>query len=173
MPLPSKEDVVLELFFNSPRHWHFEELLQKSGLSRGRLNNWLHRFLNEDIIIRVKEKRKMPYYKGNFGHPAYTNKKKLYSLNTFYKTGFLNHLQSLPHTDTIIIFGSMVRSDWYKGSDVDLFIYGDDDELKQGLFEQKLHREIQVFTAKKRSDLRKYSPGLLTNIVKGYIVKGV
>ena len=172
MPLPSKEENVLELFFNSPKHWHFEELLEKSGLSRGRLNSWLHKFLKENIIVRVKEKGKMPYYTSNFGQPAYTNKKRLYALNTFYKTGFLNHLQSLTHAKTIIIFGSMARSDWYKESDIDIFIYGDDDALEQGTYERKLHREIQIFTAKTKSDLKKYDHGLLTNIANGYIVKG-
>lgn len=172
MPLPSKEDIVLDLFFNSPKQRHFEELLLESKLSRGRLNTWLHKFLKEGIIIRVKNKGKMPYYIGNFGQPAYTNKKKLYALNTFYKTGFLNHLQSLPKAKTVIIFGSMARSDWYKDSDIDLFIYGDDDALEQGMYERKLKREIQVFTAKKKSDFEKYYSGLLVNIVKGYIVKG-
>ena len=172
MPLPSKEENVLDLFFNSQKHWHFEELLEKSDLSRGRLNSWLHKFLKEGIIIRVKKKWEMPYYQSNIGHPAYTNGKRLYALNTFYKTGFLNHLQSLPDAKTVIIFGSMVRSDWYKESDIDLFIYGDNETLQQGTYERKLKREIQVFSAKKRSDLRKYSSGLLTNIVKGYIVKG-
>jgi predicted nucleotidyltransferase len=172
MPLPSKEENVLELFFNSPRHWHFEELLQESGLSRGRLNNWLHKFLTEGIIKRHKKKGKMPYYVGNFGHPAYTNRKRLYILTKFYKTGFLNHLQELPKAKTIILFGSMVRSDWYKDSDIDLFIYGSDEMLEQAKFERKLSREIQVFTAKNSCDLKKFKPALLTNIAQGYIVKG-
>lgn len=172
MPLPSKEDVVLNLFFNSSKQWHFEELLHETGLSRGRLNSWLHKFLKEGIILRVKNKGKMPHYIGNFGQPAYVNKKKLYALNTFYKTGFLNHLQSLPKAKTVIIFGSMARSDWYKDSDIDLFIYGEDDALEQGTYERKLKREIQVFTAKNKSDFEKYGSGLLANIVKGYMVKG-
>ena len=66
----------------------------------------------------------------------------------------------------------MARSDWYKDSDIDLFIYGDDAALEQGTYERKLKREIQVFTVKKNSDFEKYGHGLLTNIVKGYMVKG-
>ena len=37
-----------------------------------------------------------------------------------------------------------------------LFIYGDDDALEQGTYERKLHREIQIFTAKTKSDLKTF-----------------
>ena len=168
----SKEETVLEIFFNSPKHWHFEELLKQSKMSRGRLNHWLTKFTKEGIIKRVKEKGKMPYYISDFYHPAYRNRKKLYITNLFYKTGFLNHLQTLPKAKTVIIFGSMARADWYKESDIDLFIFGEDDELEQGKYELKLHREIQVFTAKNKDDLKKFGPGLLTNIAEGYFIKG-
>lgn len=172
MPLPSKEEKVLELFFNSPEHWHFEKLLKQSKISRGRLNNWLTKFSKEGIIKRVKKKGKMPYYVGNSIHPAYRNRKKIYALNRFYKTGFLNHLQSLPRAKTVIIFGSFSRWDWHEESDIDLFIFGNDDELEQGKYELKLNREIQVFTAKTKTDFKKFRPGLLKDIATGYIVKG-
>ena len=170
--MESKEESVLELFFNSSKHWHFEELLKESKLSRGRLNIWLKKFEKEGIIKRIKENKKMPYYIGDFDSPSYKSRKRLFALEQFYESGFLNHLQSLEKVKSVIIFGSFSRADWYKESDIDIFIYGDDDEFEQGKYETKLKRDIQLFTAKNEKDLNKIGKELLKNILKGYLVKG-
>ena len=167
----SKEDRVLELFFNSPKHWHFEDLLEKADISRPQLNRWLKQLSKENIIKRIKLKGKMPYYTGNFNNPNYKNKKRLFALEKFYKTGFLNHLASCD-ADTIIIFGSFARSDWYKDSDIDLFVYGKAKDLNLAKYELKLKREIQLFHFKKKQDIKKLDKGVLPNIVNGFTVKG-
>lgn len=96
----------------------------------------------------------------------------MYSLSRLYQTGFLNHLVSLRRAKTVIIFGSFVRADWYKGSDVDLFIFGGDEGLDVPKYQRELGRDIQVFTAKSTSELKKYGPGLLRNILEGILIKG-
>jgi len=169
--MESKEESVLELFFNSSKHWHFEELLKESKLSRGRLNIWLKKFEKEGIIKRIKENSKMPYYIGDFDSASYKSRKRLFALEQFYESGFLNHLQTL-NAKSIIIFGSFSRSDWYKESDIDIFIFGDDNEFEQGKYETKLKRDIQVFSAKNEKDLNKMGNKLLKNILTGYLVKG-
>ena len=164
---------MLELFFNEPtKHWHFENILKESSLSRDKANKWLKRFLGEKLIKKIKLKGKMPYYIGNHEHPSYRNKKKLYALTKFYESGFLNHLQSLKKAKTVILFGSMARSDWYSESDIDLFIYGDDDDLEIGKYELKLKREIQLFNAKNKNNLEKMGKGLIQNIIQGNLIKG-
>ncbi|MBI2565223.1 nucleotidyltransferase domain-containing protein [Candidatus Woesearchaeota archaeon] len=173
MGLPSKEENVLELFFNEgSKHWHFEEIVKKSGLSRDKVNKWLNRFISESLIKKVKEKKRMPYYIGDFSNPAYKNKKRLYTLQNFYITGFLNHLMSLPKAETVIIFGSFARSDWHSNSDIDLFVYGSADGFKLGKYESILGREIQLFECCGKNDLKKFSDGLIKNIIRGNFVKG-
>lgn len=172
MGLKSKEEYVLDLLFNSSKHWHFEELLKKSKLSRGRLNHWLNKLIQEKVIVRVKEEGSMPYYVGDFNSPSYKNFKRLYSLEKFYRTGFLNHLQELSGAKTVILFGSTVRSDWYAHSDVDVFIYGDAHTFHRHEFEKQLKRDIELFVCKDAEELKSYPPALLKNIVKGYVVKG-
>ncbi|MEK6891870.1 MAG: hypothetical protein AABX25_01670, partial [Nanoarchaeota archaeon] len=76
----SKEDSVLELFFNSPKYWHFEELVEKSGLSRDRLNYWLKKFTSQGIIKKAKPKGEMPYYTGCYDNPEFLLKKRLFAL---------------------------------------------------------------------------------------------
>ena len=173
MGLPSKEDNVLELFFNeSSKHWHFEEIVKKSKLSRDKVNKWLKKFLDEGIITKAEETGKLPYYLSNFSQPSYKNRKKLYALNLFKRKGLLNHLTALDKAQTVILFGSFARADWNTESDIDIFIYGKDDEFEQRKYERLLKREIQTFTCKDKKDLSKFREGVLKNILNGYIVKG-
>ena len=171
--MKSKEDNLLELFFNNPsREWHFEEILKEADITRSKATKWLKSFVNEGLIRKVKEKGKMPYYIGNYDSPSYQNKKRIYALNSLYKSGFLNHLTSLKKASAVMLFGSFTRWDWHKNSDIDLFIYGDPEGLKIGEYETKLHRDIQVFACKNKNELNKLGVGLIRNIIKGDIIKG-
>lgn len=173
MGFPAKQDIVLELFFNSPRHWHFEEIRKKSKLSRGRLNHWLNALQKGHIIRRVKVRKKMPYFVSYVDHPSYRSRKRLFALEQFRRAGFLDHLQTLPHTRAVVLFGSMARSDWYKDSDIDIFVLGDASTLEVGKFESRLGRGIQVFEFKDEKDLKTIQPELLKNMLKGFLIKGM
>ena len=169
----SKEERVLELFFNeSSRRWHFEQVLKKANVSRSNAVKWLAKLIREGIILRIKTESKMPHYIGNVNNPAYQNRKKVYALVKLYQSGFLDHLVALPDTKVIILFGSFARWDWYKESDIDLFIYGKDDMLDIATYETALKREIQVFTVKNEQELHEFNPRLLKNIINGYRIKG-
>ncbi|MBU2589588.1 MAG: nucleotidyltransferase domain-containing protein [Nanoarchaeota archaeon] len=114
----------------------------------------------------------MSYYLGNFESPTYNNSKRIYALEKLHNLGFLDHLLELKKAKTIILFGSFIRSDWNENSDLDIFIYGNDDDFEQGKYESKIKREIQLFSVKNKNKLKKFKPELLKNIVNGYIVKG-
>lgn len=167
----SKEELVLEPFFNSSKYWHFDELLEKIGISRSQLSQWLKRFVAEKVIKRVKSRGKMPYYVQNFDSPDFHQRKKLFTLKFFYDTGFLSHLQQCD-AETVIIFGSFARTDWHDQSDIDLFVLGKGDNLNIGLYEKKLKREVQLFHFRKLEDVNKLRPGLLPYIAAGDIIKG-
>lgn len=167
-----KEEKILELFFNqSTKHWHFEEIIKTAKLSRSNATRWLTKLQNEGLVLRVKPKNKMPYHIGNDEDPRYQNRKKIFALTKLQQSGFLDHLITLP-AKVVILFGSFSRWDWYKESDIDLFIYGNDDELDIATYETALKREIQVFTVKDKNELREFNPGLLKNIINGYKIKG-
>lgn len=168
----NKEERILVLFLNEPsKHWHFEKILKAAGVSRSNGFKWLSKLVQEGILTYVKEEGKMPYYVGNVQNPVYQNKKKVYALEKFQQTGFLDHLATL-RAKVVILFGSFSRWDWYKDSDIDVFIYGDDDDFEVGKYETLLKREIQVFTAKNEQDLQRFGIGLLKNIINGYRIKG-
>jgi predicted nucleotidyltransferase len=164
---------IQELFFNEPsKHWHFEDILKNIKISRPQAAYWLKKLIKENIIKRIKPKGKMPYFIGNSQHPHYRTTKRLYAMKKMTESGFLDHLMSLPKAKTVIIFGSFVRWDWYTESDIDVFIYGDDESLETYKYQSKLGHDIQVFTAKEKTEFKKFAPGLLRNILEGYRVKG-
>ena len=164
---------IKELFFDYPtKQWHFQQLLKEAGLSRAQTNAWLKKLLKEGLVRRIKPRGRMPYHIAKYNSADYINAKKIFALEKFHASGFLQHLSSLKHAKAVIIFGSMARGDWYKESDIDLFVYGNADELELGKYWLKLGREIQFFGCENKQELKKYSPALLKNILTGYTIKG-
>ena len=162
-----------ELFFNHPtKQWHFEELRIASGLSRAQTNEWLKKLKKEQLIKRVKPKGKMPYHVANWQHPHYKNTKRLFGLTALHECGLLDYISSLEGAETVVIFGSFSRWDWYDNSDVDIFIYGDVKEIFVGKFGSKLKREVQIFHGKNIADLKKMGKPLLKNVIKGITLNG-
>ena len=171
--MKSKKDKIIELFFENPtRQLHFEEILKEAKITRSKADSWLKKLIKEKIIKRNKERGKMPYYISNYESPEYKNKKRIFALTKLYESGLLNHLYSLKKAKTVILFGSFSRSDWYKNSDIDVFIYGDVEGLKIVNYELNLHRDIQLFICRNNKELAKLGQGLIKNIIKGDIIKG-
>ena len=170
--MKSKEESVIELFFENPaREWHFEEIVNEVKIARSKANNWLRKLIRGRLIKRIKGKGKMPYYVSNYGSSEYRIRKRLFGFEKLYKSGLLSHLDSLQNAKAIIIFGSFSRSDWYKNSDIDVFIYGNPEGLKIVNYELKLHRDIQLFICKNKEELSKLGNGLIRNIIKGNLLK--
>jgi len=171
--MESKENKVLELFFNEPtREWHFEEIIKDAKIARSKAFGWLRVFEKDKLIQRIKKQGKMPYYIANLDSNNYRNRKIIFARTLLYETGFLDHLQKLDNVNAVILFGSFVRSDWYRNSDIDLFIFGDPNYLKIAPYELKLGHDIQVFICKNSEELEKYGTGLIKNIIKGDLIKG-
>ena len=169
--MKEKKNQVLELFFNTPKYWHFEELRKKANISKPQLAQWLKLFEKEHLIKRIKPDNKMPYYVGNNENHSFRNKKKLFAQQKLVESGLLDHLASLQKAKVIIIFGSMTRWDWYDDSDIDIFIYGKDDHFEQGKYELKIKRDIQLHHAKSHQDLKSMDK-LLPDIISGDFIKG-
>lgn len=171
--MKSKETKVMELFFQEPtRQWHFEEILKEAGITRSKAGAWLGKLGKEGFVRRVKERGRMPYYTGNYANPAYQNRKRLYAMEMLYECGLLNHLTSLEKAETVVLFGSLARWDWYSKSDIDIFIYGEPEGLGIAKYEIKAKRDIQLFICRNKQELKKLGKGLLRNIIKGIVIKG-
>lgn len=166
-------EALKKLFFSETlKRWHFEELLKASGLSRERVNHFLKILLRQRFILRVKPRGRMPFYVANKESFKFREEKRLCGLEMLEKIGLLQHINSLQKIKTAIIFGSFARGDWNKSSDIDIFMFGNTDDFKKGLFESKLKREIQLFNFKESKDAKKeLDEKLVGNIVKGFNIK--
>ena len=122
--------------------------------------------------MEKKEPGKFPYFTCGPHNPTYINKKKLYGLNNIHQSGLANYLLTLKETKTIIIFGSIAKGDWYKQSDIDIFIYGKPEKLDKHKYELKLGRNIELHIFQKKDELHKVKTGLIKNIIDGYLIKG-
>jgi len=166
-------DKIKELFFNETlRRWHFEDIINESGISRERVNYFLKELLREGFIKRIKPRYKMPYYLTNRNFRRFRSEKKIYGIRIIEQSGLFEHLNSLDNIKTAILFGSFSRGNWNKSSDIDLFLYGDDKDFDKGIFEKKIKREIQLFSYKDIKKMKKeLDPKLFQNIVKGFNIK--
>ncbi len=167
------EEKVLELFFNYPsRHWKFKEIGLKLGIPDNKVDRWLKLNVEKNVICKIIIEKKHPYYIANYDSSVYKTKKRLYALTQLIQTGFYDHLLSLAGVKSLILFGSLSRDDWYCGSDIDLFIYGNDSNLELAKFEKVLGRDIQLFTCRNKTDILNLGKPLLNNILKGNLIKG-
>ena len=174
MASPSKEDELLKLILeNSPlKHWHFEEFVKQTTMTRAAINKWLKRYENEGLVKKFKPRSKFPYYTAGQENLIYHSKKKLYSLNQLYESGLINYLMSLSDVKTAIIFGSIAKGDWYKDSDIDIFIFGNPKKIEKHKFELKLKRDIELHIFESRQEIKEIKSGLIKNVINGYLIKG-
>ncbi len=174
MASPSKEENILKLVLeNSPfKEWHFEEIVREAKVTKAVANKWLKRYLKEKLLKKVREKGRFPYFTAGGNNPVYHSKKKLYALEQLYRSGLINHLLSLKQAKTIIIFGSTVKGEWYKDSDIDIFIYGKALGLKKNTYEFKLKRSIELHHFQNKEEIKEVKTGLIKNVINGYLVKG-
>ena len=174
MASPSKEENVLQLILeNSPlKEWRFGEMVAEAKVTKAVANKWLKKYVKEGLLKRVKTQGRFPYFTAGGNNPVYRSWKRLYALETLHKSGLMQQLLLLKSAKTVVIFGSIARGDWYKSSDIDIFIYGRAEELNKSLYESKLKRSIEIHEFESRKELKEVKTGLLANVLNGYLVKG-
>jgi predicted nucleotidyltransferase len=174
MASPSKEENVLKLILeNSPlKEWHFEEIVKKAKITKLVANKWLKKYVSEGLIKRIKEKSKFPYYVVGSENQNYYSLKRIYALEQLHKSGLIPKLLSLKTARTIILFGSIVKGDWYKDSDIDIFILGNITDFDKNLYELKLNKALELHVFHSKKEINEVKTGLIKNIVNGYVLKG-
>lgn len=168
MASPSKEENILKLILeNSPlKRWHFEEIVREAGVSRLVANKWLRKYVKEGLLKRVKKQGSFPYFIVGRNNTMYYSTKRLYALKKLYNSGLITALMNTP-AKTVIIFGSIVKGDWYKDSDIDIFILGEFADFDKKEYEKRLNHKIELHIFEK--DIPRE---LANNIINGHVVKG-
>ena len=167
-------DRIKKLFFEETlKRWRFDEIVKETKISRERVNHFIKKLLKDGFVIRVKERKKMPYYIANRESQKFRFEKRLYGLRIIEDSGLFEHITTLKEVKTAILFGSFERGDFGKSSDVDLFIYGDSKDFNKKEFERKLKRDIQLFSYNNPEKIKKsLDPKLIHNMINGFSIKG-
>ena len=174
MASPSKEENVLKLILeNSPlKEWHFEEIVREAKITKLVANKWLKKYVSEGLLKHIKEKGRFPHFTVGSNNPVYYSLKRVYALEQLHKSGLIPKLLSLKTAKTIILFGSIAKGDWYKKSDIDIFIFGDISDFDKKNYEHKLQKNIELHIFKDKKEVEEVKTGLIKNIINGYIIKG-
>jgi len=174
MASPSKEENILRLILeNSPlKEWHFEEIIKTAKVTRLVANKWLKKYVSEGLLKYVKEKGRFPKYTVGSSNTVYYSIKRLYALEQLHKSGLIPKLLSLSEAKTIILFGSIINGDWYKDSDIDIFIFGNIPNFNKKVYELKLNKSIELHIFENKTEINEIRTGLIKNIVNGYVLKG-
>jgi predicted nucleotidyltransferase len=174
MASPSKEENVLKLILeNSPlKEWHFEEIVREANITKLVANKWLKKYVSDGLLKHIKEKGKFPYFTVGSNNNIYYSLKRVYALSQLHKSGLISELLSLKTAKTIILFGSIVKGDWYKDSDIDIFIFGDISNFDKKIYELKLQRNIELHIFQNIEEIKEVRTGIIKNIINGYILKG-
>lgn len=174
MASKSKEENVLELILGtSPlKEWHFEEIVREAKVTRAVANKWLRKYVEEGLLKRIKQKGSFPYFTAGLNNETYQSRKKFHAIEHLYKSGLIQQLLQLKNAKTVIIFGSLIKGDWYKDSDIDIFIFGNADDFNKKSYELKLGRNIELQVFENREEMAEVKTGLMDNVFNGYVVKG-
>jgi predicted nucleotidyltransferase len=174
MATPSKEENVLKLILeNSPlKEWHFEEIVRDAKVTGLVANKWLNKYVKEGLLKHVKEKGRFPYFTVGSNNPVYYSQKRVYALQELHKSGLIPQLLSIKAAKTIILFGSIAKGDWYKDSDIDIFVLGNLPDFDKKLYESRLNKAIELHIFRNRREIDAVQTGLVRNIINGYVLKG-
>ncbi len=174
MASPSKEEKVLKLILeNSPfKEWHFEEIVRNANVTKAVANKWLKKYVKEGVLHYCKEKGRFPHFAVGSKNPFYYSLKRVYALEQLHQSGLISKLLSLKNAKTVILFGSIIRGDWYKTSDIDILVLGDILDFDKNLYESKLGRHIELHLFHNKNEFQEIKTGLIKNVINGYLIKG-
>ena len=163
---------IMELFFKYPeRKFHLRELERLTKLSLPGVSKILKKLEKEDLLESKKEKVVKNYYAKR--NEKFNQLKRSYNLYSIFSSGLLDFLKKeYEEPEAIILFGSYSKAEDISKSDIDIFIYGNVDDLRLAKYEMILKRDIQLFNCNNKTGLNKLGDGLIKNIVKGNLIKG-
>lgn len=173
-----KAEVLRLLFGTRPAELHLRELVRRSGLSIGTVQQELRRLLRIGLVISRKDGNRV-YYRSNPAHPLHSDLESLV-LKTDGLVGAIEDSLADKEIPLAFVFGSVASGEAVAESDIDLMVIGSIglrrlSQLLSGLTE-KLGREINphILTPEEFKDRMKRRDHFLTTVLSGpmLFVKG-
>ncbi len=125
----------------------------------------------DEGLLRSEEERRHLYFYADRENNVFISLQRAYYLIILKESGLLEHIEKELVSPTILLFGSLAKAEAKADSDIDLAVFTESEHrLDLQEFEKKLRRKIQVFTFRKKEDVK--NKMLLNNILNGFMVAG-
>lgn len=164
---------ILELFFKNPdKEYSLSEIAKETKVAKANIGKIL-RNLEKNGLIKIIKLPNIWRIKANLESWNYIKSKIVYNLNFIYRSGlveFLNDYYKNPKA--IVLFGSFRKGEDITGSDIDIAIESDVNEVRSLRelyeFEKEINRNIQIHLFNKKN----IDINLFNNIVNGIVLNG-
>ena len=159
----------MELFFEEPaRNFQIREIGRLTKIAVTSVKKYLKELL-EDDLINLDKKTLYPSYTANEQNRLFRIYKQQFIILKLYSTGLIDYLEDELYPRCIILFGSMRKGEYFKDSDIDLFIQAKENDIWLTKFEKILKHKINLFF---KEDVNKLSKELFNNIINGIKLSG-
>ena len=139
---PTSLNVLYFLLSNPMEQFHEREIVRRTGVSVGAVNQMLRRFQRVGLV--EKDRRgKTNLYRADLGDPVARQFKVLF--NVLALNDLVNEVKQT--SDRIVLFGSCAEGTDVKESDIDLFVLTSDIETvnrEVRCYEQKIDRKLSL-----------------------------
>jgi predicted nucleotidyltransferase len=98
----------------------------------------------------------------------YKKLKKINNLKELLEIELIETIEEEFMPKSIILFGSFSKGEDIEGSDIDIFVESEENEINLKKFEKKLFRKINLYFG----DLKKLNKNLKENIINGIVLEG-
>ncbi len=160
---------ILEVFFREPRKiFLIREISRRIRRSQPSIRLHLDHLVKDGLIVR-SEGEIYAGFKANRENEIYKLLKQQNTVLTLHQSGCIKLLSDTLMPQAIVLFGSAAKGEDIDGSDIDLFIEGEEEELDLSRFEKIINRKISLLFER---EFRPLSKELKNNIVNGIKLQG-
>ncbi len=169
-------DKILELFIKeSEREFHVREIAKILKKSPTTVSKYLKIYEKQNMLISNRKLNHL-IFKANTESNKFKQLKLNYNLNVIYESGLVDYLSGeFNQPSAIVLFGSFVKAENNKNSDIDLLIVSSKkQEPSLEKFEKKLGHKIQLFIHSEEDleELKKKNKELFNNWINGFTLYG-
>lgn len=159
----------MELFFEEPsRNFQIREISRLKNMAVTSVKKYLEELQAEDLIKKDR-KTLYPSYVANQQNRLFNIHKQQLIIFKLYSSGLIDYLEDKLNPRSIILFGSAGKGEYYKKSDIDIYIQANEENINLRKFEGILKHKINLFF---EEDLNKLSKELFNNIINGVKLSG-
>jgi len=133
---------------------------------------------NLDMLVRLgliiksiekKGRREFPFYKANINNKNFKKYKIVYNILVLLESNLIDFIEEKLMPKSIVLFGSYLKGEDAKNSDIDLFIECKNEEIDIRVFEKKLGRKVELHF---KENFILYPKELKNNIINGIVLSG-